>query len=372
MMEGAVRGRRGGVEDRHFSVGDMYLTCRLDGPKVQGQSAVFAVRKMLENASLASDPAYGINEADAVVVLDDAPWAENFNDNRIYNLDRYVDFIVYEEGQQQPPDTFYPEYRDDYHSCFEQMTGQTIGYDILNVAPMIQAYDITVLCDMQNEHRINQADLLANEVAVAVASFGTNGDEGTSKDYILKDGPNDGPLFNLAYGAVFCSIESFNAVTMFSGASTTNQGSIIDFLEIGGCGAIGHVFEPYSDAVIDVEFLFYNLLADSDEDGFADMSFIEAAFTAIPYLSWAEVTIGDPLMRIAYGPGGQAIAANPADIDRDGQTGTIEDMAVWVNSYLGSLNDTGGSFDDYSDLCDLNQDGEVNLIDFALFAEFFH
>ncbi|MCU0371468.1 MAG: hypothetical protein MUC31_08635 [Bacteroidales bacterium] len=40
-----------GTTDRKLSAGDIYLTCRLDGPKVKGQSAVFAVRKMLERST---------------------------------------------------------------------------------------------------------------------------------------------------------------------------------------------------------------------------------------------------------------------------------------------------------------------------------
>ena len=73
-----------------------------------------------------------------------------------------------------------------------------------------------------------------------------------------------------------------------------------------------------SDAIIDNEFLFYNLLADMDDDGKADLTFIEAAFTAIPYLSWSEVVIGDPLMQIAYGPGGKVWTLLTGDANNDG------------------------------------------------------
>ncbi len=60
-----------GKHDREFSAGDMYLTCRLDGPKEQGESAVFAVRALLERAKRASSLSYGINPAQAVVGFDD-------------------------------------------------------------------------------------------------------------------------------------------------------------------------------------------------------------------------------------------------------------------------------------------------------------
>ncbi len=366
-MEG-LRGRNEGVQGRQFSAGDIYLTCRLDGPKNQGQSAIFAVRDMLERAKRASSPAYGINPAQATVVLDDAPLASNFNSNRIYNLNQYVNYIIWQPGVQQPPDTTYAEYRDDYDSGFHQMTGLTVVPDVLNTGLMSSAHNLNVICDKRMSIRLNQASLAAGKLVSALAGLGTNGDEGSNKYYLLNGGPSGGPLFSMAYGAVFCSIESFNGVSMFSDASSA-QAKIIDFLKIGGTGAIGHSFEPLSDATIDTEFFYYNLLADSDSDGYADMTFIEAAFTGIPYLSWSEVVIGDPLMRIAYGPGGQAQSVVPGDINGDGQK-DITDVYLWTQYYLGSLNSEDPNiFDMYNDLCDLNHDGQINFIDYALLFE---
>ena len=65
-----------GTINRKFNAGDMYLTARLDGPKKQGQSAIFAVRAMLERAKRASSPSYGVNPLQAVAVLDDVPSSE--------------------------------------------------------------------------------------------------------------------------------------------------------------------------------------------------------------------------------------------------------------------------------------------------------
>jgi len=357
-----------GVRGRHFSAGDIYLTSRLDGPKQQGQSAVFAVRKMLEHSRRASSDEYGVNPAQAVTVFDDALWVTNYNYNRIYNLNRYDDFIFWEPDTQQPPDTYYAEVRDDYDSGFEQMTGQVTGYDnVIYTGGMSAAYDLTVICDRRDEMRTSQADLQQGQLAVALSSLGTNGDEGSAGDYLI----SGGPLFELAYGAVFYSVESFSGATMFSDVQTSyNQGKIINFLAIGGCGAIGHAFEPRSDASINTEFFFYNLLADSDSDGYADMTFVEAAFTGLPYLSWSEVVIGDPLMCIAYGPGGRAEGPVPGDIDGDGVPVTMTDLGGWAGSYLSSLYSEQG-FEKYNDLCDMNADGCVNLKDFAYFAALF-
>jgi hypothetical protein len=323
---------------------------------------------MLERAKRASSPAYGINPAQATMILDDAPLAANYNSNRIYNLNKYVNYIIWEPDVQQPPDTTYAEYRDDYDSGFFQMTGQTVVQDILNTGLMSTGHNLTAICDKRMSIRLNQASLLPDKLVSALACFGTNGDEGSNKYYLLNGGPAGGPLFSMAYGAVFCSIESFNGVTMFSDASSA-QAKIIDFLKIGGTGAIGHSFEPLSDATIDTEFFYYNLLADSNGNGYADMTFIEAAFTGIPYVSWSEVVIGDPLMRIAYGPGGQAESIVPGDINGDGQK-DITDVYLWMESYLGSLySDDEQVFDWYNDLCDLNHDGQVNLIDYAIISQ---
>ncbi|MGD9109787.1 MAG: hypothetical protein PVG93_02495 [Phycisphaerales bacterium] len=363
-----------GIRDRDFSAGDMYLTCRLDGPKEQGQSAVFSVHKMLERSKRASSTQYGINPSEAVAIFDDAPGVSNINSNRIYNLNVAVDYIIWQQGTQQPPNTGYAETRDDYNSGFKQATGQTVVADQLNVGQMNAGYDLTVICDKRPNHRTNQDDLDPNRLCSVIASYGTNGDESSASDYMKTEGPNDGPLFNLAYGAVMASVESLSAVTMFSDVTTSPaaQGKIVDFLEIGGCGAIGHSFEPYSDASIDTEFLVYNMLADFDEDGFADVTFVEAAFTAIPYLSWSEVTIGDPLMRIAYGPGGSADELLDADFNNDG-TIDIADLIVFAEAYLGCLHSADDTlFDRYNDVCDLDHDGTVNIKDFACFASAYY
>ena len=352
-----------GKKDRNFSAGDMYLTCRLDGPKNQGESAVFAVHDMLERSRRASSSEYGVNPSQAVAVFDDAPGASNYNFNRIYNLNQGVDYIVYEPDTQQPPDTRYPEVRDDYYNGFEQMTGQSPTSGVLNTGTMESGHDLTVISDNRSGYRTSQADLGAGQGVVALGSFGRNGDEGNGADYLTDGGPGGGQLYDVAYGAVFTSIESFNAVTMFSDVTTSvaAQGKIVDFLEIGGSGAIGHSFEPYSDAIVDMEFFLYNLLADGDGDGYADMSFLEAAFSGLPYLSWSEVVLGDPLMQIAYGMGGLAGERLEGDVNLDGIV-DYEDIILGSLALGGELGDEGI----YNDLIDINRDGSITYYDLWL------
>jgi len=356
LMEGQRNGLYG-TKNRQFSAGDIYLTCRLDGPKQQGQSAVFAVRDMLERAKRASDGNCGIEPGQATAVFDYTPGKNDLVRDRIFNLQRDADYNVYQPDTPQPPDVSGIEKRNDYEHGYEQMTGQEPADDVLNTAPMPAGHDLTVVSDHRIYHRTNQADLGEGQAVVGLACFGVADDEGSSADYLTHGGPDNGALFKTAYGAVFTSIESVNAATLFTD-KTTVQGKIVDFLSIGGSAAIGHSFEPLSDATIDNEFLFYNLLADEDGDGLADMTFIEAAFTALPYLSWSEVVIGDPLMRLAYGPGGTAHAERlPGDANLDGYVSRYD---IWlIADKVGEIFGQDG----YDDRMDINQDGVIGRYD---------
>ncbi|MDD5134728.1 MAG: dockerin type I repeat-containing protein [Phycisphaerae bacterium] len=375
-MEGILLPLRYGTTDRRFNAGDMYLTARLDGPKQQGQSAIFAVRKMLERAKRASNPAVGINPAQAVAVFDDAPntaLSSVFTDeNRVFNIDGSANYWIYQANASQPPSAPTILIKDDYIAGFSDMTSASVDYSALNVSSMCLADDTCVMLDRRPNRRTTQQDLddcaisdpnrIGEQLIVLLAAYGTNGDEGSSKTYLLNGGPTGEALFNLTNGAVFTSFESFNAVTMFSDA-VTYQAKIVDFVSIGGSGAIGHSFEPQPDAAIDNEFLFYNLLADNDGDGAADLTFIEAAFSAIPYISWSEVVIGDPLMRIAYGAGGKAWNPVLGDINIDGIV-NIKDVRDFKKAQDGSLYSTDPEcFDSYNDLADLNNDGKINIKD---------
>jgi len=244
------------------------------------------------------------------------------------------------------------------------MTGVNSTAGILNSGTMSAGHSLTVIEDRRPAHRTTQADLATGRAVVALAGFGRNGDEGSAATYLLTGGPGGGALFTTVFGAVFSSIESFNAVTLFSDVTTggTAQGKIVDFLAIGGTGAIGHAFEPYSDAIVDNEFFFYNLLADANGDGYADMSYGEAAFTALPYLSWSEVVLGDPLMRIAYGPGGIAKPYRLLGDTNFDRVVTLADLS-YIASRIGARFGTSSL---YCDAADINRDLNITYYDFWL------
>ncbi len=380
LMEGQPHGY--GTKDRGWGPEHLYLVCRLDGPKKQGESAIFAVRQMLERSKRASNPAYGVNPSRAFIVLDDAPNAAagNIDFNRVFNLhDSAVNFWEYFDGQSGAPDAYGLRNSDDYVEAFfnllEDGPMQNIGDLYFGTSDLI--HGIAVFEDYR-PHQCAAAsvrDVLGTHFSmpgemqglVAYSCFGRNGDEGRSKDYLLCGGDDDEPLYSLCNGAVFTSLESFNAVTMFSDASTS-QAKIVDFITIGGSGAIGHVFEPQSDAVIDNEFFLYNLFADNDGDSRADLTFAEAAFTGIPYLSWAEVVIGDPLMRISYGNDhAGAWKHRRGDADGDGRV-NYRDLMLIRQRFGGSILPGADldSIEKYDDQCDLDRDGRINYRDMIL------
>jgi hypothetical protein len=365
-----------GTIDRRFNAGDIYLTARLDGPKKCGQSAIFAAREMLERAKRASNPAFGVNPLQAVAVMDDAPGrGENFDDNRIYNLNSGINFWEYSTDTNQPPNADQIRVSDDYVNGYIQLTDSEPDFTLNIGGFSVSTGNICIMLDRRYSVRTSQTDLndyaTANPVRsnpqgiIVLATYGRNGDEGNPYNYLLTGGADSGPLFNLVNGAVFTSIESYNGVTMFSDVNTSPmpQGKLVDFIAIGGAGAIGHSFEPQPDAAIDNEFLFYNMLADANGDGKADLAFVEAAFTAIPYLSWTEVVIGDPLMRIAYGPGGLAWTPKQGDVNFDGII-NFKDVRLLNLALGGQLNSSDpNTFNLYNDLCDFNRDGIINFKD---------
>lgn len=357
-----------GTVDRHFNAGDMYLTCRLDGPKKRGKSAVFTVRQMLERSKRASDPASGVNALTSVAVIDEAP-ALSLDGNRVYNLSGSMNYCIYNPNLNQPPDAPTVLTLDDYTTAYQFMTNQEATSDnVINTGYMDVAHGVKVMLDKRSGCRTNLGDLGANELLLYFCCYGTNGDEGSACDYLI-NGPCGTPLFNPANGAVFTSIESFNALTFFSDIVTVpvSQGKIIDFITIGGSGAIGHAFEPISTSAVDNSYVAYNLLADSDLDGRADLTWVEAAFTGIPFLSWAEVVIGDPLMRLAYGPGeSRAWTQFYGDVNGDDRVNIIDIAKVQMANGGNLYSNDPAIKGKYWDLCDFNGDGRINIIDISI------
>jgi hypothetical protein len=296
--------------NRTMSPADIYLVTRLDGPRGQGEYPVLAVLNMLERAAAVSDPTYegfvGYNPDEAFVAIDESPCAPGeLAFDQVYNFPPQYDFLTFADHPVPPgAEEFDGVFNEGNHFelAFEALAGfeappwSTLsGFVEFGLGGRVLWNDTCL--------PLSDYFLPPNAGLIGLLTYGRNGGEGRSPTYLLTDGPDGGPLFTCAYGAVFSSLESFNAVTMFTDAST-GQGKLVEFLEMGGSGAVGHAFEPAAEGVIQGNFLLVNLLRDEDEDGIGDMSFAEAAFTAMPFLSWAEVVLGDPLMRLRVASGG--------------------------------------------------------------------
>jgi len=369
-MEGQVSPNGNGMVNRRFSPADIYLTARLDGPRGSGVSPIFAVRQMLERARKASDPSEGVNPNLGVIVLDDSPVppaAYNIDRNRAWNLPWGFNYLL-NPPYEEPPDTMWANVRNDYGECFEVLTAQSPpseGQQLSEQSVVLD--DLAVIYDFTDEIMNAGSAIVDGAPCLALATFGRNAGDGRPADYLFTGGPEGGALFQYVNGAVFASLESFNATTMFIDVNTT-QGKIADFVALGGTAAMGHAFEPGSEAAIDVEFVFYNLLADEDEDGRADLTAVEAFFTGLPFLSWSEVFIGDPLMRLAFNEQGGGIAPpenGPGDANGDGFV-DFDDLLILADSFFLGLGSPG-----YDDRADFDKNLFVDYDDLLILSDHF-
>ncbi|NOX58546.1 MAG: hypothetical protein GXP29_06770 [Planctomycetes bacterium] len=369
LMEGEFNNQGYPALNRRMCPADIYLVARLDGPRSAGEFPVHAVYEMLLRSAMVSDPAHpdfvGMSQVDSVIALDHSPSPpapDVFAVSVILNMPPQFQTLDYEThpippGGEESNSAF--SNSNHFFRAHEWVTGSPADVGVTGMVPVSQALGATSLWD-DTATILNDDLLLENQAIIALQTYGRNGGDGRPADYLLKSGPGGGPLFRCSPGAVFSSLESFNAITMFLDPST-NQGKICEFIEMGGTAAIGHSFEPELGATIQGEFLISNYLRDDDGNGVADMTLIEAAYTALPHLSWTEVFIGDPLTIVRTGVGGQIrVAPTPGDADRD--------LFVGFSDVLLVLAHFDSMFGDpvYFVRADLNEDGVVDADDLAV------
>ncbi|MCD6338728.1 MAG: TIGR03790 family protein, partial [Verrucomicrobia bacterium] len=100
------------------------------------------------------------------------------------------------------------------------------------------------------------------------------------------NGPWARPGVRFVPGAVAYHIHSFSASTLRS----ESAGWAGPLVAKGAAATIGYVYEPYLGGTADVGRFFRGLL----EEG---LTFGEAAYTALPSISWQATVVGDPLYR---------------------------------------------------------------------------
>lgn len=94
-----------------------------------------------------------------------------------------------------------------------------------------------------------------------------------------------------ASGALATTYVSTSGRTFLTTQATYGQSLIADLIRQGVSGANGHVYEPYLTAIARPHLLFPRYLAGYDA--------IEAFYMSIPYLSWQNTVVVDPLMKSA-------------------------------------------------------------------------
>lgn len=139
----------------------------------------------------------------------------------------------------------------------------------------------------------------------------------------------------------FVSIESFNGNWMVDQVYRSSQGQATDFIASGGTFTFGGVAEPFTFAVPDLEMLTQNLYV-------WGLTFAEAAYTALPGISWGIVPVGDPLAKVTIGAGGCAGDANGDNMV------SFPDL----NAVLSTFGQSGSCLSG-----DVNRDGAVNFTD---------
>jgi len=189
---------------------------------------------------------------------------------------------------------------------------------------------------------------------VGLASWGSNASSPPGPPFW---GSIQGRLYpgRFAPRAVAVTLVSSSARS-FVNPTDYGQSLVADLLRMGVAGASGHVYEATLSGVARPDLLLH-YYAQGVPAG-------EAFFRSIPFLSWMNVWIGDPLMRATDGnapgnaPGNEPGRAPATSADRDGDgTPDPQDNCPWQPNP--SQRDSDG--DGFGNRCDgdVNGDGLV-------------
>jgi uncharacterized protein (TIGR03790 family) len=128
----------------------------------------------------------------------------------------------------------------------------------------------------------------------------------------------------------------------FVSPPTYGQSLSADLVKLGAAGVAGATHEPFAIGLARAPVLFRHY--------FGGARAIEAFYRAVPYLSWMNVWIGDPLMLAP------SIHLPTGDLDGDGIANPLDNCLDLANA---DQRDTDG--DGYGNLCDadLDNDGVV-------------
>jgi len=236
--------------------GSMYLTTRLDGRTVADVTA------MIDRAQ---NPSY--NPVTDQIILDESPPPASPTDE----LD---DTSLFSKATD-------PSYAgNDYDEAFIALSGQWANLILDKSSSFLIGTNGSVV----------DPDAVAVTGPVAVlASFGGNHSVNDQAGYLATF---EGQLVD---GAILNTLESFNAKDLGGAGGFGDQGQLAQWIASGGTFGVGNIFEPFAFSVSDNELLLEQFLL-------GGLTWAEAAWASIPYLSWQQVVLGDPLARAALVP----------------------------------------------------------------------
>lgn len=263
-----------GLTASDLTAGDLYLVCRLDAPSVQN------VRDMLTRAQNLV-----INTSSAGIVLD--------TDGRPF------DSVA---GLGTPFDTGGPDYTNARDALLAdgRFPSANISFDSFAGFPnFIVGPNIA----------FSGTSYIIPRPLVYLGHFGSN-----HFGVTVPANTTYAQSFNFAPGAVFNTMESFNGRD-FGGRGqlpAVPQQQASAFLAAGGTFAVANVWEPFTLSVPRTRELVQRFLL-------SNLTWAEAAYSALPVLSWQQIVLGDPLARVTR---------TSEDTSADGRL-TIDDLYRW-------------------------------------------
>lgn len=307
-----------GSNTTKLTSGDMYLVCRLDAKTVADVKAMIdRGGNIVVNTNTA---AFVLDEANSSIASNGI--ADAGSDNGEWDNDSLGGGILWSA------DDF--EKTRDIVKADGRFNPAKVYYD---PASGVSSFIVGPKINYQGQ------GILVSDPLIFLSSWGSNcGPQATQPQTSggVNAGNNYTKSFNLARGACFTSVESYNARD-FGGLGSWYggwgpQAQISDFIEAGGTFAIGNCWEPFTFALPDNEWIVKNFYL-------GNMTWAEAAWSAIPCLSWQTIVVGDPLA---------TIQRTCEDVNNDGRV-DIEDVRYWEQHPT-----------------DINRDGVANATDKAL------
>lgn len=152
-------------------------------------------------------------------------------------------------------------------------------------ATTLQSWGQNVVLDANTQFLFNQPNI------IGYASWGSNDGFTAGPPYYGEVPVGSGNVYpgNWLNGAIVTDYVSTNGRTFLKAGQSYGQSLIADLIHLGASGAAGYVDEPFLQACVHPDILFARYLTGFDA--------IEAYYMAMPYLSWQNVVVVDPLMR---------------------------------------------------------------------------